>query len=244
MVDKLPDKLQEDWLKLSFSITEEARREVVFRDLAQFVNRQAEMSASVFGKSSWERFDKSRRARRPVISATSLEKSKQLSEAPKNQLDKSICAMCGDNTHHVTACKRFLNLRHYKRLELVKQKGLCFCCLYPGHMLRCCSSQESCRVDGCSNPNHHQLLHKSNTARVNQESITTVLHSRCSQSSKEKKRLSLLPILPIRVSYGDKSETTYALLDTGSQQSFCMSKLAETLEAVGRKATMKLKTMN
>ena len=63
MVDKLPDKLQEDWLKLSFSITEEARREVVFRDLAQFVNRQAEMSASVFGKSSWERFDKSRQTR-------------------------------------------------------------------------------------------------------------------------------------------------------------------------------------
>ena len=111
-------------------------------------------------------------------------------------------------------------------------------------MPRCCSSKESCKVDGCSNPNHHQLLHKSNTARVNQESVTTVLHSRCSQSSKEKKRLPLLPILPIRESYGDKSETTYALLDTGSQQSFCTSKLAEMLEAVGRKATMKLKTMN
>ena len=152
--------------------------------------------------------------------------------------------MRGDDTHPVTACKRFLNLRYCKRLELVKRKGLCLRCLCPGHMSRCCSRKESCKVDGCSNPKHHQLLYKSNTASVNQESITTILHSRCSQSTKEKKRLPLLPILPIKVSYGEKSESTYALLDTESQQAFCTSKLAGTLGAVGRKATMKLKTMN
>ena len=58
-MDKLLDKLQEDWLKLSFCIAKEARREIVVKDLAQFVSPQA----SVFGKSSWERIDKSRRSR-------------------------------------------------------------------------------------------------------------------------------------------------------------------------------------
>ena len=53
IIDKLPDKSQEDWAEWSFSFTQETNREVTFRDLALFVRREADKACSVFGCAQW-----------------------------------------------------------------------------------------------------------------------------------------------------------------------------------------------
>ena len=112
------------------------------------------------------------------MSTTKVE-GEQLSQKPQSQLVKNFgnCSMC-IGSHFVFGCDKFLQLRHYKREEQVKIKGLCFRCLNTGHMSRSCpNTQEGCKVCGCWNPNHHTLLHKHATPETNDESITTVLHS-------------------------------------------------------------------
>ena len=53
IVKKLPEKLQDDWLQWSFSIIEETKKEVTFRDLAAFIRREADMASSVFSRCRW-----------------------------------------------------------------------------------------------------------------------------------------------------------------------------------------------
>ena len=50
--------------------------------------------------------------------------------------------------------------------------------------------------------------------------------------------------IPIRVACGKNTICTYALLDTGSQQTFCDQRLAEKLEATGPKITLPIQTLS
>ena len=53
IVEKLPEKLQDDWLQWSFSIIEETKKEVTFRDLAAFIRQEADMASSIFSRCRW-----------------------------------------------------------------------------------------------------------------------------------------------------------------------------------------------
>ena len=48
----------------------------------------------------------------------------------------------------------------------------------------------------------------------------------------------------MKVKSGNKTLTTYALLDTGSQQTFCSLKSADSLGAGGQECSMEIKTMS
>ena len=75
------------------------------------------------------------------------------------------------------------------------------------------------------------------------ETRPAVMQSICS-SKEEKGRLPYLPVLLVKVKSGNKTLTTYALLDTGSQQTFCSLKLADSLGAGSPECSMDIKTMS
>ena len=245
IVDKLPDKIREDWAEWSFSFTQETKREVTFRDLALFVRREADKACSVFGRAQWlgssDRTEGGYKSKRAVVSNSSVVALEE-AEAKTFHRKSKPCEFC-NQPHHLTQCPKFVTLRHFKRMEFVKKRGLCFRCLSPGHQARSCFSKITCGTEGCKFPNHHSLLHKETLVGVNPESITTVLsaHKRTEEIFDES--LPLLPILPVEVICGEHRRETYALLDTGSQQTFCSTSLLLALEAGGRDCDLQIRTM-
>ena len=239
IVEKLPEKLQDDWLQWSFSIIEETKKEVTFRDLAAFTRREADMASSVFSSCRWPAATSKGdlKLKRYVISNTNIVNNEKTHEKSST----ANCKLCKE-PHHISRCDKFLKLKYLRRLDLVKRKGLCFRCLNTGHMIGSCSAKEGCSVDGCKKPNHHSLLHMP-LKDSEGETRPAVLHSICS-CKEEKGRLPYLPVLPVKVKSGNKTLTTYALLDTGSQQTFCSSKLADSLGTSGPECSMEIKTMS
>ena len=158
------------------------------------------------------------------------------------QRESKPCEFC-NQPHHLTRCPEFATLKHFKRMEFVKKRGLCFCCLNPGRQALSCFSKITCTVEGCKFPNHHSLLHKESLVGVNSESITIVLsaHKRTKEIFDES--LPLLPILPVEVICGEHRRETYAVLDSGSQQTFCSTSLLLALAAGGRDCDLQIRTM-
>ena len=217
LVDKLPVRMQEKWVECSFDLTEETKREVTFRDLVRFVQREAAMSNSVFGKAHWnasstlELSTQSRYFSRPTTSASVV------TSKPKPMV---VCMLCEYN-HCLPKCRRFAELRHYKRVEFVKGNRQCFRYLSGGHIAEDCNAKVACSIEGCAKPTYHTLLQKSNSQNTENETVTTTVHS--IDSIKK----PILPLLPVKVRRGSVIFTTQALLDTGSQQTFCTHKLAD-----------------
>ena len=197
IVDKLPDKTREDWAEWSFSFTRETKQELTFRDLALFVRREADKACSVFGHAQWpgsrDRIEESDKSKRAVVSNSSVGALEE-AEAKAFQPKSKPCEFCYQ-PHHLTQCPKFATLRHFKSMEFVTKRRLCFRCLNPGHQARSCFSKITCKAKGCKFPNHHSLLHKESLVGLNSESITTVLsaHKRTEEILDES--LPLSPIL-------------------------------------------------
>ena len=247
IVDKLPDKTREDRADWSFSFTRETKREVTFRGLALFVRREADKACSVFGRAQWpesgDRIEGGYKSKCAVVSNSSVVALEEAEvKAKVFQRKSEPCEFC-NQPHHLTRCPKFATLRHFKRMEFVKKRGLCFRCSNPGHQARSCFSKITCTTEGCKFPNHHSLLHKESLVGMNSESITTVLsaHKRTEEIFDESS--PFLPILPVEVICGEHRRETCALLDTGSQQTFCSKSLLLALEAGGRDCDLQIRTM-
>ena len=229
----------DNWLQWSFSIIEETKKEVTFRDLAAFIRRKTDMASSVFSRCRWPAATGKgdSKSKRCVISNTNVVSNKET----QDKLPTANCTLCKE-PHHISRCDKFLKLNYFRRLDLVKRKGLCFRCLNTGHMIGSCSAKEGCSVDRCKKPNHHSLL-RMPLKNSEGETRPAVLQSIWS-SKEEKGILPYLPVLPVKVKSGNKIITTYALLDTGSQQTFCSLKLADSLGVGGPECSMEIKTMS
>ena len=179
---------------------------------------------SVFGKSRWSAVKTETAAweARKYMSVTSS--SVVSKHVPESTPCKKTCKLC-KGMHLLSECQEFKKMRHYKRLEFVKKENLCFKCLCSGHVAGDCS------VEGCVNPKHHTLLHKNIPQTVATATIQTKIEN--SLPIRRQNSLPCLPILPVKVRDGLLSFTTCALLDSGSQQTFCTNDLAKRLGVQG-----------
>lgn len=72
------------------------------------------------------------------------------------------CLFCNQTSHYIQNCDNFLKLSHGDKIEFIKNKRLCMCCLKPGH------HSKVCRAKSCSKCRykHHVILHLNNSQRV------------------------------------------------------------------------------
>lgn len=68
---------------------------------------------------------------------------------------KQACAVCGQN-HHLSYCPTFNRIGTTERIEVIKEKRLCFNCLKPSHTVQGCPSKRLC--ESCKG-RHHSLIH-------------------------------------------------------------------------------------
>ena len=119
-----------------------------------------------------------------------------------------------------------------------------------GHVVGDCRSKMVCEVDGCGGRSHHTLLHKyslENTESVGESGASEkVMCSTLNGSTRYETPHShcYFITISVKVKYGNEITTTYALLDSSSQRTFCEKELARRLEASGPREVLPIQTLS
>ena len=178
-------------------------------------------------------------------------KSTKTSDDQKSKANQppGKCYLCNGD-HSLRTCSQFTSMSVQKRMDLVKEKRLCFNCLETrNHSARWCGKRSDCDTDGCRYK-HSKLLHGAVLAPAtdvtNGASDTRVgaQSMACGYSSGGMK--IALPIVSVWVRSPGQAKyiQTHALLDPGSNRTFCSLALAEKLGLEGRETTLALETLN
>ncbi|XP_042889909.1 uncharacterized protein LOC122264893 [Penaeus japonicus] len=272
IVEKLPYYLQTRWVKANHEIRSRYRRGAEIRELVRFISNAAdEASDPVFGKlvnrdhkRDKEKSQQNRPQRRQpgsFATITSLTEDKAaIPESKKPMAGK--CPCCGQG-HYVIRCSRFKAMKIKDRWNLVMSKGLCVNCFAAGHIGKDCSRNFICTVEGCGKK-HNNYLHLPSRRPDGGDTTLETPHvpvtvtsamSQIPQNPNVNPRVSnficshggklALPIVPARVRCLDTSAIvdTYAMLDPGTNTTYCSEELCGMLRARGVTRHMELTTI-
>ena len=238
---KLPRELKEKWeLELTKYETEEEDKEINIKKFFQF------WEGHVLSKEAPDdtkgSLPKHKRRHYRVRRGKDEENMSAQSLMGASESKRMKCGFCGKN-HETSKCPVALTKTSDERWEmLMKRKGAptCFNCLQPGsisHNSRTCKAPR-CSVDGCGKK-HHQLLHSADQTKPNDEETQTLsgFVSTCKQN--------LLPTACARMIYEGKECSVRILLDSGSQETFVRTAVADNLNMRrhGSPAHMKIKVL-
>ena len=258
IAEKLPDYLARRWLKKVHKIKKE--RAATIEDLVQFITDEAEEAADpVFGKLAQGKRNQnsenmSRRGKKAYSSQTSALDSERATTTSKSKSAKSVntqppnmvysCPCCKEN-HFITRCERFRAMKVKDRVSFVQSKHLCFLCLKPNHNSRECTRTFVCDINGCGKK-HNRFLHLPRSGDDSQEpsaalndgntQVKTTTSVNCNYSKLNSGKIAL-PIMAVRVRGKGRRNyiDTYALCDSGSNQTYVSRHLADSL-SLSRKA--------
>ncbi|XP_014676449.1 PREDICTED: uncharacterized protein LOC106816368 [Priapulus caudatus] len=184
------------------------------------------------------------------------------SSDPKRQAQARRCFLC-NNDHLMTTCKVFLEMSPQKRLDAVREKRLCFNCLqFRNHTAKMCKFAARYGANNCT-CKHSKLLHAALSAardKVSYSQSSDTVERRQDREEAQVKQVKgdsfacggsavkmvSLPIVTIYVKGIGQDEyiQTNALLDSGSNRTFCSKELIEQLGVKGKQTTLSLQTLN
>ena len=138
IIEKLPFALRLKWRDLADDITSYKCREITFDDVVQFVEKRA------------------RALNHPIFGKLSNDPNRNRSNKPQDPKFNK-CMMC-EGDHILPRCNRFKSESLEGQLKFVKKKGLCYNCLFQGHIVNSCPKHSFCEVTGCQSK-HSTFLH-------------------------------------------------------------------------------------
>ena len=147
----------------------------------------------------------------------------------------SCCIFKGGHT--IENCIQVKSMTHRERLDLLRQTGICFGCLKPGHVRKSCKSRVTCHVCNSRRPT---LLHITAKLKASEEQPTSnavVPQQTCAHTGAGK-QVCILSIVPVQIKAknGGKKLPTYAFLDPGSSATFRTEHLMRQLSMDSTKA--------
>ena len=224
ITEKFTEEMQKDWVRFSFRIFKQTGKQARFPELVEFMQGEAEEANSLYGKVLYGASKRSAGgAKQMVVFGTGTETPSAL---PSGSKRTASCPFCR-KPHVLAECKEFQKLKRFKRISFLISERRCFRCLVRGHVIGECKSVEGCAVAGCADPRHHTLLHKESETGSAAEEIV------CSAMEESYSKRPYFMTVPVRVSCCGRESLTYAMLDTGSQRTFCSASLAKRLQAKG-----------
>jgi hypothetical protein len=153
------------------------------------------------------------RGQERVFSATALPSLSKADLENGAEFERK-CADCG-NTHEVQNCFAFRRKTVDERLQILKEKGLCFNCLSPHHY------SIKCILPGCSVEGHTGIC---------KGLLSTTTNS----------QVMLLPSAVVNLVSNDVTITVCLLVNCGSDQSYIRKDIADSL---GLRTNGPMKTM-
>lgn len=177
------------------------------------------------------------------------------------------CYLCSKE-HSLNKCDKFQAMTAQEKLETLKKHRLCFNCMFGRHQSRWCKS-ESC---DCGRK-HSKVLHDvlGNTADAPKQDKATEVKDSQAKDDLNKDGVTKdgatkngptrggmrsyaavnpggnqvsLPIVTVLVKSSERELTTHALLDPGSNRSFCTKSLMNDLGLKGTSTELSLETLN
>ena len=254
IVHRLPGYAQLKWKKFALNYKDDKDAYPEFADLVTFIAKLSRETADPVYGDFFPKRDKPKPQRqwssgsgftKPVNTTqtnTNGRKSHAKSESP--------CVMC-NQPHRLWNCSQFRALSLKDRLHVVDSNKLCHNCLRGSHAAEQCGKKSVCSVVGCGQK-HTMWIHDGDHSGVNQASNqpvqntvvgatasnTETSHFVCSHKD------TFMPVVEVTVTNGQKSCKCYALLDTGSGQSFCSRNLAVKLGLKGHKGELNVSTIS
>ena len=267
IIEKLPFKMQERWRDLADDVMNVKHRDVTVEDISNFVDKRVRaMTNPVFGKLSSRQPPAAKgpkaKTTAPVgnvsfAANSSVEEEKgtgtQVQPKSKSNEDrKKMCPVCEVAEHYVSDCPKFKEKSVKDRFSLARQLKLCFGCLKRGHTTKTCFKKKPCTQ--CDRK-HSSLLHDPSPAkRETEEKKAEETQVHCGLVNGEDQFCGLtgaghdvaaLPVVSLKVRLQDSPVIirTNALLDSGSNSTFCSQSLMERLGAQSESIKLKLTTL-
>lgn len=275
VVNKLPYSLRQRWRDLADDIIYNKMREITFEDIAKFVEVKARASAHpVFGKVTSD-------SKNTGVGQDLKIPRRRFAFGIDGEVDQDVgndtwdrnasvsgmeskpfkCPMC-NGLHILPRCDVFKKETVENRLKLVRKKGLCYNCLFQGHIARSCPKGSFCNVSGCQ-VKHSTFLHPKGTSlreenpKLNESSTEGASENKDAKNGYVKANDSRrdligagvspigLAIVPVKVKSRNSGQSilTYAFLDAGSNTTFCTNELLEKLGVKGEKTVLSLTTI-
>ena len=210
-----------------------------FSDFVIFIQEQADIvNDPLYGKDVLEDRPNKSRMRKSVssslVSTKGTTNSSSISESSvqsnSDECSSMLCHLCSKN-HKLYACYRFRNMPIDERCNYVNANSLCILCLGKDHSVAECRSTYTCKVNNCGQK-HSSSLHVYNNNPL------TGLATRAQPIDLPDVYMPTVPVV-----INDTLET-FALLDTGSNASFCSRNLMNSLKLQGSNTSYQLKTLH
>ena len=261
IVNRLPHYLQAKWRHLAIKHLDCNTKYPRFVQLVEYLEQASrELNDPVFGCTATSNLKD--RGKVPGISflangsesryaTVTGEPRSQHSTTDSSKVSRA-CYYCLGG-HLLIACQNFKQMNPIRRLEAVKRLKLCFNCLGSrNHTAKTCHKQGHCDMSGC-NVKHSSLLHdtlvssqsRSNMSDDSTNSSQTVQAQCCACGPVGASKVAL-PIVAVTVK-GSGMQTslhTAALLDPGSNKSFCSTELIKKLGLSGERVNLSLSTIS
>jgi hypothetical protein len=260
VVGRLPAYLLNRWRRKAVDLKRKERRLPNLEDIVNFVEDAAEVANDPLYGNIRQSDKADSKETRPKRNQASYSTQGRADEASNNTGTSSNfkCRVC-DGPHPVYHCEKFKGLNPSGRFEASHKNGLCFNCLRTGHSSKLCKSAGRCAINGCG-MKHHSLLHrdklvkegpqkrdidtKTDKVSIQNGFVDTQVDCLATGASHSHKRIAL-PIVAVNVKAprGGKVVTTFALLDSGSTNSFCSASLLDELGIEGTTESIALTTL-
>lgn len=273
LIERLPYKLQERWRDTADRIMNDERREITIEDISKFVERRARsLNNPVFGKLSFPSKDQYPKSRLSKLRQTSGHKPSSFATQVRDkdlkldlpnlnpsraeagiQTENAKMCLCCDKNHKLTDCPGFEKRPYAQRLDFAKKHRLCFACLNGGHQSKTCFKRKPCKI--CSgkhstllhyqrHPAHDDTIKRQEESKDGKDEDLQKVNSRCGFATTGGS-VTALPVVPVKVRKRGSSEyvETYAMLDSGSNSTFCTDSLRERLGCSGTEKKVKLTTL-
>ena len=179
-----------------------------------------------------------RRSKHTVLQ-TSVNKSNDNDQPRRKQ---PPCAQC-EGGHPLFLCYKFKALKPPDRLTLVKEKEHCLNCLKQGHKSEECWNPRVCKTCEC-NQKHSYLLHDALHPQTETKNDASQAKSTTMNCNSEKQAKISLPCVEIEVRNGAHRIITKALLDSGSDRSYCKPALLDQLQLKGGSRQVEMQTLH
>jgi len=266
LLKKLPNFLVSRWARYVQSRKEQIGRYPPFEDFTKFLKKEADLACDPVTslqavrkkeprkKEQQEPREKTRSGGSKAFAAKGQVEPKKRPQGterpeykpatpdikPKSPLKCLVC----EQAHRLADCSGFLERPLEERRAFVREKRLCYACLWGGHGARDCKNRATC---GTCSKRHPTALHRDIVGDGKEADKDTVVEAKsCACGPADSDVQVALPIVSVRVKgeNQDRYIETYALLDPGSNKSFCSRRLIEELGVDGRSARLTLSTLN
>ena len=181
----------------------------------------------------------------PNSSSGPRQNSVRMPEHSRGSSDRP-CVVCAQ-PHRVFDCDTFKRMRPDERFNIARQRKLCYNCLLPGHCSNACRKLSVCSVPGCGRK-HTRFLH------VDYDNVDQVTNAENHSNDNDGSQLGVasnmnvnrtcssvyLPIVPVWI---NGQCEVYALLDTGSTNTFVTQRLATQLHLKGKEVSYSMSTL-